>query len=67
MTAPEADRQSGASHLAQLGALSGGMERAGGFDRSQLHSDERPPIGDMAAKARAEAASEFASLMLGWN
>jgi hypothetical protein len=32
------------------------MEHACGFDRSQLYSDEGPPIGEVAAEARAETA-----------
>jgi hypothetical protein len=34
------------------------MEHACGFDRSELYSDEGPPIGEVAAEAWAEAAFE---------
>jgi hypothetical protein len=43
----------------------GGYELAG--DRSQLHSDEGPPIGDVATEPWAEAASEIAAWVLRWN
>jgi hypothetical protein len=39
------------------GALSSVMEHASGFDRSQLYSDEGPPIGIVAAEPWPTAAS----------
>ncbi len=43
------------------------MEHACGFDRSQLHSDEGAPIGEVATEPWAEAASEIAVLMVRWS
>ena len=43
------------------------MEHACGFDRSQLFSDEGPPIGEVAPEAWTEAASEIAAWVLKWN
>lgn len=34
-------------------------KNACGFDRSELYSDDRPPIGEMAVEPRVEAASEI--------
>ena len=35
------------------------MEHACGFDRSQLYSDEGPPIGEVAAEPWVEAVFEI--------
>jgi hypothetical protein len=43
------------------------MEHACGFDRSQLHSDEAPPIGDVAADPWVEQALETVIWLLRWN
>jgi len=43
------------------------MEHASGFDRSQLYSDEGPPIGDVDEEPWTEAASEVGVWVLRWN
>ena len=43
------------------------MEHACGFDRSQLYSDEGPPIGKVAAASWVEAAYEIEAWVLRWN
>lgn len=50
-----------------LGALSIAAEHASGFDRSQLYSDEGPPIGAVATEPWAEAASEIAAWVVRWS
>jgi len=42
------------------------MDHACGFDRSQLYGDEGPPIGEVVAEPRVEAASEIAAWVLRW-
>jgi hypothetical protein len=42
-------------------------EHACGFDRSQLHSDEGPPIGAVSAEPWAEEAFETVLWILRWN
>jgi hypothetical protein len=42
-------------------------EHACGFDRSQLYSDEGPPIGAAAAGPWAYVASQTADWVLRWN
>jgi hypothetical protein len=43
------------------------MEHACGFDRSQLYSDEGPPIGEVAADSWVDAAYEVEGWVLRWN
>jgi hypothetical protein len=43
------------------------MEQACGFDRSQLFSDEGPPIGEVTTKPWAEEALETVVWVLRWN
>jgi len=43
------------------------MEHPCGFDRSQLDSDEGPPIGVVATEPWGEAAFEIAAWVLRWN
>jgi hypothetical protein len=43
------------------------MEYFCGFDRSQLYSDEAPPIGGVGAELWVEAASEVLASVLRWN
>ena len=57
ITTPPADRQSTVSRFAPLGAPSTAREHACDFDRSQLYSDEGPPIGAVATEPWAEAAN----------
>jgi len=42
------------------------MEHAFGFDRSQLYSDEAPPIGGVVADAWPDALA-IAAWLLRWN
>jgi hypothetical protein len=42
-------------------------EHACGFDRSELHSDEGPPIGEVSATPWDELALEIAVWVLRWN
>ena len=44
-----------------------GMEHPCGFDRSQLDSDEGPPIGVVATEPWGEAAFGIAAWVLRWN
>ena len=43
------------------------MEYECGSDRSQLYSDEAPPIGDINMEPWAETCSEIAVWVLRWN
>jgi hypothetical protein len=43
------------------------LERACGFDRSELYSDEGPPIGEVATEFWPGAAFEIAAWVLRWN
>jgi hypothetical protein len=43
------------------------MEHACGIDRSQLFSDEAPPIGAVAAEPWAEVVRSLAAWLLRWN
>jgi hypothetical protein len=43
------------------------VEHACGIDRSQLFSDEAPPIGAVAAEHWPEQASVLAAWLLRWN
>jgi hypothetical protein len=43
------------------------MEHACGFDRSQLYSDEGPPIGEVATEPWGELASEIVAWVVRWN
>jgi hypothetical protein len=43
------------------------VERACGFDRSQLYSDEGPPIGAVASEPWVEQDLETVAWMLRWN
>lgn len=43
------------------------MEHVCGFDRSQLYSDEGPPLADVGAQRWAETALEIAGWVLRWN
>jgi hypothetical protein len=42
-------------------------EHACGFDRSELYSDERPPVGKVGAEPWAEMAFNVEAWMLRWN
>jgi hypothetical protein len=42
------------------------MEHACGFDRSELYSDEGPPIGAVAIESWAETSSEITAWVLRW-
>ena len=55
--------------LARLAAgyLAMAMEYECGFDRSQLYSDEAPPIRALATEPWVEVTSELASWVLRWN
>jgi hypothetical protein len=43
------------------------MEHACGFDRSQLQSDEGPPIGAMGAEPLTLVAFRLKTSLLRWN
>jgi hypothetical protein len=43
------------------------MERACGFDRSQLYSDEGPPIGAVAIEPWVELDPEMVAWVIRWN
>jgi hypothetical protein len=43
------------------------MESNCGFDRSQLHSDEAPPIGVVDAEGWTEVAAAVTTWVLRWN
>jgi hypothetical protein len=43
------------------------MEHACGFDRSQLYSDEGPPIGAVSTERWAEMTSEIAARLIRWD
>jgi hypothetical protein len=43
------------------------MEHACGFDRSQLFSDEGPPIGNVATELWAEMAPEIEAWVIKFN
>jgi hypothetical protein len=43
------------------------LEHACGLDRSQLYSDEGPPIGAVSSKPWVEQELETVARMLRWN
>jgi hypothetical protein len=43
------------------------MEQASGFDRSELYSDEGPPIGAVTEEPWVVAAYELVAWVLRWN
>jgi hypothetical protein len=43
------------------------MEHACDFDRSQLYSDEGPPIGEVTAVPWVDVASEISARVLRWG
>ena len=43
------------------------MERACGFDRSRLYSDEGPPMGTVAEEAWPGSLRGLAAWLLRWN
>jgi hypothetical protein len=43
------------------------MEHVCGFDRSQLYSDEGPPIGEIGREPWPEAALQVVVWLLRWN
>ena len=55
------------SHTQTDSGIQCGMERACGFDRGELYSDEGPPIGDVAVGLWAELAAETVLWLLSWN
>jgi hypothetical protein len=55
------------THLRSASGTLGVMEHGCGFDRSQLCSDEAPPIGNVSFESWTEVAFPVIARLLRWN